>query len=67
MSLENALQESLIKLDKELKAEREKAANLKKSVYLHLENLETQLSFRTDDARYRYNQVLMMLKDDEEI
>ena len=67
MSLENALQESLIKLDKELKAEREKAANLKKSVYLHLENLETQLSFRTDDARYSYNQVLMMLKDDEEI
>jgi len=65
--LNNALQESLIKMDKELKAEKEKSANFKKSIYLHLENLETQLSFRTDDARYRYNQILMMLKDDDEI
>lgn len=59
----HALQESLIRMDGELKQERENVANFKKSVRMHLENIETQLSFRTEDARYRYNQILMMLED----
>ena len=59
-NLNKALQDAIIKLDGELKTER----NLRKSVKMHLENLRPSLSFHTETARYEFEEIIKIISND---
>lgn len=59
MSELQIFQETILRMDGELKAQR----NLKKSIVMHLTALKPSLSFHTEDARYQLEEIIKLLED----